>query len=99
MKCDVVVVGAGPAGSTAARTAAEAGLDVVLLEKRQEIGEPVRCAEGLSIRAGAGRSLPAEAGVDLHQGQRGQVLCALRIEHYRGRTAGVRGICPGEKAL
>ncbi len=50
MKCDVVVVGAGPAGSTAARTAAEAGLDVVLLEKRQEIGEPVRCAEGLSIR-------------------------------------------------
>ncbi|MGD8244292.1 MAG: geranylgeranyl reductase family protein [Anaerolineae bacterium] len=44
---DVVVVGAGPAGSTAARVAAEAGLSVLLLEKRQEIGSPVRCAEGV----------------------------------------------------
>jgi digeranylgeranylglycerophospholipid reductase len=44
---DVVVVGAGPAGSTAARRAAELGLAVLLLEKRQEIGSPVRCAEGV----------------------------------------------------
>jgi len=43
---DVIVVGAGPAGSIAARTAAENGLDVLLIEKRQEIGDPVRCAEG-----------------------------------------------------
>ncbi|TRZ68609.1 MAG: NAD(P)/FAD-dependent oxidoreductase [Methanothrix sp.] len=48
MKCDMVVVGAGPAGSMAAKTAADEGLDVVLLEKRQEIGDPVRCAEGVS---------------------------------------------------
>ncbi len=51
MKCDVVVVGAGPAGSMAAKTAADEGLDVVLLEKRQEIGDPVRCAEGVSKAA------------------------------------------------
>ena len=44
---DLVVVGAGPAGATAARVAAEAGLSVLLLEKRQEIGSPVRCAEGV----------------------------------------------------
>ena len=44
---DVVVVGAGPAGSTAAREAAQQGLSVLLLEKRQEIGSPVRCAEGI----------------------------------------------------
>jgi digeranylgeranylglycerophospholipid reductase len=43
---DVIVVGAGPAGSITARTAAENGLDVLLIEKRQEIGDPVRCAEG-----------------------------------------------------
>jgi digeranylgeranylglycerophospholipid reductase len=44
---DLVVVGAGPAGSVAAWTAARAGLSVLLLEKRQEIGSPVRCAEGV----------------------------------------------------
>ncbi len=45
--CDVIVVGAGPGGSLAAKTAAEKGLDVLLIEKRQEIGVPVRCAEGV----------------------------------------------------
>ena len=50
MKCDVIIVGAGPGGSMAAKTAADAGLNVVLLEKRQEIGDPVRCAEGVSKR-------------------------------------------------
>jgi digeranylgeranylglycerophospholipid reductase len=44
---DVVVVGAGPAGSVAARKLAEGGLDVLLIEKRQEIGAPVRCGEAL----------------------------------------------------
>ena len=47
-KYDVIVVGAGPGGSIAAKTCAEGGLDVLLIEKRQEIGDPVRCAEGLS---------------------------------------------------
>ncbi|MFZ0011945.1 MAG: NAD(P)/FAD-dependent oxidoreductase [Halobacteriota archaeon] len=46
---DVIVVGAGPGGSTAARAAAEE-CDVLLIEKRQEIGDPVRCGEGLDIR-------------------------------------------------
>lgn len=48
---DLVVVGAGPGGSIAARTAAELGLSVLLLEKRQEIGSPVRCAEGVPHEA------------------------------------------------
>lgn len=44
---DVVVIGAGPAGSIAARTTAQAGLSTLLLEKRQEIGSPVRCGEAV----------------------------------------------------
>jgi len=47
--CDVIVVGAGPAGSTAARLAAEHGLDVLLIDKHQEIGSPVRCAEAIGL--------------------------------------------------
>jgi digeranylgeranylglycerophospholipid reductase len=46
---DVVVVGAGPAGSITAKTAAERGLDVLLIERNQEIGVPVKCAEGVTI--------------------------------------------------
>jgi len=45
---DVLVAGAGPAGSQAARIIAEKGFSVALLEKRQEVGSPVRCAEGVS---------------------------------------------------
>ena len=42
---DVVIVGAGPAGSSAALTAAKAGARVLVVDKRWEIGLPVQCAE------------------------------------------------------
>ena len=48
LKYDVVVVGAGPAGSSAARFAAMGGASVLMIEKRQEIGSPVRCGEGIA---------------------------------------------------
>jgi len=49
LQCDVVVVGAGPAGSMAARAVAEGGVDVVILEEHPVAGTPVYCAEGLSM--------------------------------------------------
>jgi len=42
---DVLVVGIGPGGAAAAWRAATAGLDVVAVEKKKRIGEPVQCAE------------------------------------------------------
>ncbi len=42
---DVIVVGSGPAGGTAARYAARRGLKVLLVDKRKEIGVPVQCGE------------------------------------------------------
>ena len=47
---DVVVVGAGPGGSAAAQALAEAGLDVLLLEKTSFPREKV-CGDGLTPRA------------------------------------------------
>jgi len=48
---DVLVVGAGPAGSIAALEAARAGaaggLRVTLIERDRAVGAPVRCAEGV----------------------------------------------------
>jgi len=47
-KYDVVVIGGGPAGSMAATTLTENGLNTLLIEKRAEVGTPVRCGEALS---------------------------------------------------
>jgi digeranylgeranylglycerophospholipid reductase len=44
----LVVIGAGPAGSYAALTAAKKGIDVLLLERDEEIGRPLACAEAVS---------------------------------------------------
>ncbi len=48
VRTDVLVIGGGPAGSMTAKWAAKHGARVLLLEKRQEIGSPVRCGEGMS---------------------------------------------------
>lgn len=42
---DVLIVGLGPAGSSAARAAAKAGASAIAIEKRREVGVPVQCAE------------------------------------------------------
>ena len=47
---DVLVVGAGPGGSTAARVTAAAGLRVLLVERRPQVGLPVQCAEYVPAR-------------------------------------------------
>jgi len=43
--CDILVVGAGPAGSSAAIGAAGKGARVLVVERGSVIGVPVRCAE------------------------------------------------------
>ena len=48
LKYDVVVVGARVGGSTAALFASKSDAEVLVLEKRQEIGTPVQCAEGVT---------------------------------------------------
>lgn len=48
---DVVVAGAGPAGSACARACAQEGLSVCLIEEHATIGYPVQCAGLLSVRA------------------------------------------------
>jgi geranylgeranyl reductase family protein len=51
MTWDVIVAGAGPAGSAAARMCAEAGLATLCIEEHGTIGYPVQCAGLLSLAA------------------------------------------------
>ena len=52
---DVLVVGLGPAGASAAAAAARTGLRVVAVDRRREAGVPVQCAE----------FVPALIGIDV----------------------------------
>ena len=45
MFCDVLIIGCGPAGSSAAMEASKMGVDTLLVEKKRSIGNPVQCAE------------------------------------------------------
>jgi len=47
IECDVLVVGGGPAGLSAARAAARRGLKTIVIEEHEEIGVPVQCAEAV----------------------------------------------------
>jgi len=58
--CDVLVVGAGPAGGSAAFEVASKGLDVVILEKGREVGLPVQCAEYIPSQLVREVNLPAQ---------------------------------------
>ena len=40
---DVIIVGGGPSGSMAAIELAKANLSVCVLDKKSDIGSPVRC--------------------------------------------------------
>ncbi|RAP43704.1 MAG: digeranylgeranylglycerophospholipid reductase [Methanosphaera sp. SHI1033] len=48
IETDILVVGAGPSGSLAAKEAALHGAKVVLIDRKSAIGSPKRCAEGVS---------------------------------------------------
>ena len=48
--CDVLVVGAGPAGSSAARAAARENVRTIMVDSRKHIGSPVQCAEFIPIQ-------------------------------------------------
>ncbi|MFQ6124010.1 MAG: geranylgeranyl reductase family protein [Candidatus Heimdallarchaeota archaeon] len=44
---DVIVVGAGPAGTSCGLTIAKAGFDVLILERKTHVGVPVSCGEAI----------------------------------------------------
>ena len=57
---DCIIVGAGPAGLSAAEEIATSGLSVIVLEEHPTIGLPVACGEGMSIEKLNEFSIPTD---------------------------------------
>jgi digeranylgeranylglycerophospholipid reductase len=47
---DVIIIGSGPSGTACAKKLSENGFSVKVFDRRQEIGSPKRCGEGLDER-------------------------------------------------
>jgi len=82
---DVLIVGAGSAGSCAARAAALAGARVLMIEKRMKIGEPVQCAEFVPRLLTREVNIPSETII---QEVQGMVTFMPNGEILRKRTPG-----------
>jgi len=62
---DVIVIGAGPAGSSCARTLAAAGRDVLVLEEHAAVGRPVHCTGVIGLEAFDELDLPRQTILDI----------------------------------
>ena len=71
-RCDVAIIGAGPAGSMAAKYAARSGARVILLEEHSNVGWPVECAGLLGSKAMQESELAK--GVIVSQGIKGAAV-------------------------
>ena len=68
MKYDVLITGGGPAGLSAAFTAAKSGAKVAVFEKRKEIGYPVHTSGGSWIDELKALDIPGRFMHPIHEG-------------------------------
>jgi len=76
---DVAVVGAGPAGCSAATLIAEAGYRVIILEEHRQIGEPLQCSGLIS---------PSTLEFSGYQGELRHALHGFNLHSPAGYTLG-----------
>lgn len=91
LKTDVLIVGSGPAGSTAAKYAARKDVQVTFIERRAQVGVPVRCGEMIpSIEEVRGMFVNAENIEELFDtphNLRLREIQAIRLVNPKGKTA------------
>lgn len=91
MEVDVLIVGAGPAGSTTARYCAGKDLDVLMIDRRKEIGHPVQCGEFLPATKEMYTMFPKS--IDLEE------LFAVEDGDVAGEVHRVDLVSPGQRVF
>ncbi|MHB0867553.1 MAG: geranylgeranyl reductase family protein [Thermoleophilia bacterium] len=105
--CDVLVIGAGPAGSAAALAAASAGAEVIIMDRRQSIGARAHCAgfipapaisaarppEGVVIQSVATMSIHTPDGGELELPSPGFMVDRERFDQTLAAWACLAGAC------
>lgn len=89
MEVDVLIVGAGPAGSTTARYCAGKDLDVLMIDRRKEVGHPVQCGEFLPSTEEMYTMFPKS--VDLEE------LFAPATDHVAGEVHRIDLVSPKQR--
>ncbi|MGC8490994.1 MAG: geranylgeranyl reductase family protein [Syntrophobacteraceae bacterium] len=86
LTCDILVVGAGPAGSSAAREAASKGASVIVVERRAAVGVPVQCAEYIPApllgELGCGRGFVVQSVKGMRTFLNGRLLQQIAAPGY-----------------
>jgi len=90
LEVDVLIVGAGPAGSTTARYCAGKDTRVLVIDRRHEIGYPVQCGEFLPSAKEMYSMFPKS--MDLEE------LFAMDDGVVAGEVSGMDLVSPGGKA-
>lgn len=88
---DVAVVGAGPAGSTAARVVSERGFKTLVFDRRSTIGIPVQCGELIPT--------PSEAANLFPRSKRMPNAVHVPKKFITNRTTSIRLISPNGVAF
>ena len=99
---DLVIIGSGPAGTTVARYASRAGLKVLMVDKKQELGAPIQCSGAVSRHALEEVGLPLDEEYILEPiygfAIYNQVGESTKID-YRKLKGDEYGNAPGKKPL
>lgn len=99
---DLIIIGAGPAGSTTARFAASAGLKVLMVDKRQELGAPIQCSGAISGHGLAAAGIAADPEF-IHEAIYGFAIYdgsgSRTVHDYRILKGDEYGPGPGKKPL
>ena len=67
IETEVLVAGGGPGGLAVAETTAKSGINTVVLERKKDVGNPIRTSGGIFIRQAEALGIPSDLYHPIHR--------------------------------